>query len=57
MWIDNSAAYASMRRVGFVFRGTINRAGVGRLSITVQSWSCDAHGVRVTRVTVPECIE
>jgi len=50
----NYRAHASVRRVGFAFRGTIYRVGIGRLSIIRQSRSCDAYGVRVNQVTVPK---
>lgn len=53
----NYRTYASALRLGFTFRGTICRVGVGRLSFIAQSRSCDAYGVRVTRVTAPKGAE
>jgi len=48
----NYRTYASSLRLGFAFRGTIYRVGLGRLSRIAQSRSCDAYGVHVTRVAV-----
>jgi len=47
----NYRTYASSLRLGFAFRGTIYRVGLGRLSRIVQSRSCAAYGVRVTRIS------
>jgi hypothetical protein len=46
----NYRTYSSVSRLGFTFRGTIYRIGIGRLSIIGQSRSCDDYGVRVTTV-------
>lgn len=46
----NYRTYSSVSRLGFTFRGTIYRVGIGRLSIIGQSRWCDDYGVRVTTV-------
>ena len=51
---DATALVLGCGALGSLIVDLLARAGVGRLSITVQSWSGDAHGVRVTRVTVSE---